>query len=458
MSDSGSRYNLKRRTAALLPLTTDEFTQKVQANQDSAAAAVARVTFNKSCESCQKTYYSVNSYNNHVASQKHKANEAKAQEDSQPKWTSQENPPKAIEPLTDCLFCNYRSPRFELNVDHMHRFHGLFIPEQDFLDDGEGLLKYLRAKIEERHQCLYCHKNLHSALGSRAHMRDRGHCMLSSHSLEDVAEYGQFYDFRSTYPDAKTFEDLLRKVGSELSEERAAAEVERQNEADANEDGWETDSTLSDVPTDEITSVPIEDRSHQYKLLPRSRHHAHGDPRPHHNADGWHSHAHPTPTAVYHDDFELYLPSGRKAGHRSLNRYYRQNLRRYPTAVERMQRRALTTGSGELEQPGRGRQVGRSRGDLSLVGVSASAKAAVEKEGARARRVAQRASNQNQAAVERKSNFQKHFRVSFFVRCRSVLTLAGPSSAVKGKLFVSWSNEVYPQRVYGRLCGFGLEK
>ena len=134
------------------------------------------------------------------------------------------------------------------------------------------------------------------------------------------------------------------------------------------------------------------------------RHHSHTDPRPHKNTDGFHSHAHRTSTAVYHDDYELHLPSGRTAGHRSLRTYYRQNLRNYPTPEERAEQRLLESGRHDSDADaddeedddrtetdipasqrdrGRGRQlVSRANGGLGMVGVSDATKrqvAAVEK-------------------------------------------------------------------------------
>ncbi|KAF2193333.1 hypothetical protein K469DRAFT_651664 [Zopfia rhizophila CBS 207.26] len=341
-----------------------------------------------------------------------------------------------LEPLFDCLFCNYRSPNFSLNVHHMGRFHGMFIPEQQYLEDAQGLIEYLHSKINEEHRCLKCGKVKHTASGIQTHMRDRGHCMIASESVEEFMDIGQFYDFRSTYPDAEEFQTIAREAEeSDDSESTADGGVKlgapRKTSTNADDhamsgdedEGWETDSTISSVPTDEITAVPIDDRSHRYKLLSRSRHHSHGDPRPHRNADGFHSHAHATPVAVYHDDYELYLPSGRTAGHRSLNRYYRQNLRNYPGVAERMEsRRAITAGSSEdsdgdvnmdHEDQGRGRQlVTRASGGLGMIGVSDVKKAEIRAVEKRERKREQRARNKYQAGNEKRANFQKHFRVS----------------------------------------------
>ncbi|KAF2116112.1 C2H2 type zinc-finger-domain-containing protein [Lophiotrema nucula] len=345
------------------------------------------------------------------------------------------------DPLLDCLFCNYRSPSLSLNIHHMGRFHGMFIPEKEYLEEPEGLIQHLHERVHKDHRCLKCNKQLHTASGIQTHMRDRGHCMIAFESDEELVEVGQFYDFRSTYSDADDFEDAEREAeaDSDDSESTAGGGVklgaprktvisteDTAMSGDEEDEGWETDSTVSSVPTDEITAVPIDDRSHRYKLLSNSRHHTHGDPRPHRSVDGFHSHAHATPVAVYHDDYELHLPSGRTAGHRSLNKYYRQNLRNYPGVAERMESRRTITGptsdsDGDVDMDreegedrtnsGRGRQViSRANGGLGMVGVSDHKKAEIRAVEKRERKREQRARTKYQAGNERRSNFQKHFR------------------------------------------------
>jgi pre-60S factor REI1 len=350
------------------------------------------------------------------------------------------------DPLLDCLFCNYKSPNFELNVNHMGRFHGMFVPEREFLSEPENLIKYLHDKIHVNNECLKCHKVLHTSAGIQTHMRDRGHCMIAFETDAELVEVGQFYDFRSSYPDAADFEDMEQDAedsddsastqgGVKLGAKRDTVTTTEDNAAmSSNEDdqGWETDSTVSSVPTDEITAVPI-DRTHRLKSLNKSKHHNHADPRPHRAADGFHSHAHGTPHAVYHDDYELHLPSGRTAGHRSLNKYYRQNLRNYPGVAERMEnaQRRLTAGSASGEDSdvdmdeedgedgedneqrrGRGRRelVTRADGGMGMIGVSDAKKEEVRAVEKREQRRAQRAKNQYQAGNEKRGNFQKHFR------------------------------------------------
>ncbi|KAA8626282.1 c2h2 finger domain protein [Pyrenophora tritici-repentis] len=519
MQTDWHRYNLKRRVASLPPLSSEIFTEKVLANKATAAATAAKASFEKVCSPCQKTYFSENAYNNHLNSQKHRMNMAKSgkgaqlddaasvtgsmvssafslgesmaesetttvngdadkdlstvvdgmkntsiEEDTPASQSATADDDKssvatsnkpASDPLLDCLFCNYKSPNFQLNIAHMGRFHGMFIPEKEFLAQPEELIKYLHEKVHVRNECLKCHKMLHTASGIQTHMRDRGHCMIAFDSDIELVEIGEFYDFRSSYPDAADFNDMEEEAedsddsssttggGVKLGarrETKITTEDDAAMSSNAEEDaGWETDSTVSSVPTDEITAVPI-DRTHRHKSLSKSKHHNHADPRPHRAADGFHSHAHHTPQAVYYDEYELHLPSGRTAGHRSLNKYYRQNLRNYPGVAERMEEAqrlaipgAITAGDEEDEDEDgdtpmdgeqtdgrqlqvRGRRdrkqqlMSRANGGTGMLGVTDSKKkeiAAVEK---RDRQKEQRARTRYQAGNEKRHNFQKHFR------------------------------------------------
>ncbi|KAK8157646.1 C2H2 type zinc-finger-domain-containing protein [Phyllosticta citrichinensis] len=449
MQTDWHRYNLKRRVASLPPLSSEIFAEKVLANKASAAATAARAQYEKSCDACQKTYFSENAYANHLNSQKHRQNVARAsrrdddaasvmsstfslgetvdststalpdrdtdsevsevvdgiqnaslgegssedvEQASRTATVTVDATSAKIEPPTevvDCLFCNFRSPTRDLNLGHMQRFHGLFIPEQEYLDDLSGLLRFLWRKIHEYCQCLYCNKIVYTATGIQTHMRDRGHCKIAYEDEDQMLEIGEYYDFTRTYSD---------------DEEGSVTE---------GEDGWETDSSVSDVPTDEITSVPIDDRSHR--------------------------HAHTGPRAVYHDEYEMHLPTGRTAGHRSLRHYFRQNLRNYPSAAERAERLAieeaqamrnasssdedddddeaeggvqLEPGQSQLER-GRGRNRDRqvvSRPERGLAGVTDIKKREVRAAERRENRKAQREQARAEWTKNKKGNFQKHFR------------------------------------------------
>lgn len=273
--------------------------------------------------------------------------------------------------------------------------------------------------------------------------------MVAYSTEEEQMDVGEFYDFRSTYSDEESADDEDEEMGGDgggggggggvsLGAKRAAkttttnAAGEDVTVEDGDDDaGWESDdSSLSSVPTDEITSIPVQHRDHHYAKLGLHRHHSHSDPRPHRNSDGFHSHAHHTPLAVYHDEYELHLPTGRTAGHRSLRTYYRQNLRNYPTPEERQQRALEAArhdsdadghdddgdGGGDRASPredrqDRGRrQVAVRRGELGMVGVSEARKREVRAVERKEQRRAQRAAERYRAGNERRANNQKHFR------------------------------------------------
>jgi hypothetical protein len=116
----------------------------------------------------------------------------------------------------------------------------------------------------------------------------------------------------------------------------------------------------------------------------------------------------------------LHLPSGRTAGHRSLAKYYRQNLRNYPTPEERADQRALEgrhdSDDEEEARDNRGRQVvTRAEGGLGMVGASEVQKKEVRAAEKREKKREQRHLANYQWGNDRRGNNQKHFRVSFII-------------------------------------------
>ena len=329
-------------------------------------------------------------------------------------------------PLKRCLFCNYDSPTLKLSVMHMTKYHGMFIPEQNYLTDLDGLITWLHGKIFDFHECLYCHKRKGVTEGIQTHMRDKGHCMIAFESEEDMIEVGQFYDFSSTYSDEEdsdeNVEDVTADGGVKLDSRKVLKTIVSDADGDQempngeeNGEGWETDSSESSLDSADLTAVPI-DHTHAYERLPMHRHHSHNDPRPHRTVDGFHSHAH-SHHAAFHSDHELYLPSGRTAGHRSLARYYRQNLRDHPTPSERVEQRLLGdepgTDNGQIvsNRHERGRQVmTRANGGQGMLGVTDSKKREVQSIEKRDTRRAERSQKQYQWGVNKRGNSQKHFR------------------------------------------------
>lgn len=273
------RYNLKRKVAALPPVTAEEFQQRVLAQKSASDAEGVRNSSH--CEACGKQFASRNAFDNHVKSKKHqeailkhpgrdmvqsKNAKNKAQsahlheqvvasdEDSDDDWESMDEDDDSDKvPPTCCLFCEHCSDTAENNALHMTSAHSFFIPDAEYLIDLEGLLTYLGYKVGVGKVCLWCGgRTYRTVRGVRQHMIDLGHCKMSHDGPDGLLEYADFYDYTSSYPDDE----------------------------------------------DVDVEVPVLD------------------------GDGW----------------QLVLPSGATVGHRSLFRYYRQNL---PAASDSA-RRVLT--------------------------------------------------------------------------------------------------------------------
>lgn len=57
--------------------------------------------------------------------------------------------------------------------------------------------------------CLWCNekgKTFHSADAARRHMQDKGHCKMIYEGIS-LAEYSDFYDYSSSYPDDESDDD-----------------------------------------------------------------------------------------------------------------------------------------------------------------------------------------------------------------------------------------------------------
>ncbi|KAF7715850.1 Cytoplasmic 60S subunit biogenesis factor REI1-like protein [Penicillium ucsense] len=398
-------YNMKRRIASLPPVALEVFNEKVLAAKANSTQAAAKASFEKTCHPCQKTFYSENSYQNHVKSSKHKQREHRLRKDGddasvlssafsmgEPVSKSNETDVAKVtsglqsttiqeedgdvEMQTDktefsvarCLFCLNESADVKSNVEHMYKTHGMFVPEQDYLVDLDGLLNYLYRKITENHECLYCHAIRNNAEGARTHMRDKGHCMIAFEAEEEQIEIGQYYDFRSTYSDGEDDdedEDMAESGGVKIK-------------SDGDDDGWETDASSvdEDGEIDTRRKAPL----------------------------------------VYQDEYELHLPSGRSVGHRSLAKYYRQNLDKYPTPEERLEHQlAIANGEIDENEKPRGRNqnralITRANGGTGMIGVGEHAREKVRSAERRERTRALRAENRYLARIQRANNSQKHFR------------------------------------------------
>ncbi|XP_060081154.1 cytoplasmic 60S subunit biogenesis factor ZNF622-like [Ylistrum balloti] len=330
------RYNLKRKVAELPPVTADTFQQKVLAQR--AKVAEEQEDQFSQCVLCNKHFNTKNAYENHLKSRKHKeavtkqtaklkdevvrnneknseknvptdltGNEKRLMKDcenmarktklslSQSLAKTEASALKKSKPgndmeisddegsdaesceswdestlaLEECLFCSHVSKTLEDNTKHMTSKHSFFIPDAEFLVDLEGLITYLGEKVGSGHVCLWCNykgKTFHSLQAVQKHMLDKGHCKLL-HEGDAVYEFTDFYDYRKSYPD---YQEEEFDEGSE-DEGRGLEDVEMEEDAEDEEEEVEQKVLAS-------------------------------------------------------DNYELVLPSGATIGHRSLQKYYRQNL------------------------------------------------------------------------------------------------------------------------------------
>ncbi|KAK6337147.1 hypothetical protein TWF718_009931 [Orbilia javanica] len=341
-------------------------------------------------------------------------------------------------PITECLFCAHPSPTLQQNLTHMSKLHGLFIPEQPFLVNLEGLIRYLGQKILVGHTCLYCNKAKGGLDGIRTHMRDKGHCMIAFETEAEMLEIGEFYDFRSTYnPDEEDeWESDDDGEGAETWED----EMGNKTTADKS---WETDSDASSCDSAEIGSLKVASVLGEAGGPGKGRKLSHHrTSSSHHQEDGWHSHAHSHShthashlphhhmQTVYFTETEMHLGNGRSVGHRSLARYYRQNLRDHPSYGEQ-ERDALAIEDGDAEdvieeeeteegtetrltqaqrRANKAALISRADGGQGLALASKTAKERAKKMEKKDRAVEQRGRERYQAKIEKQANNQKHYR------------------------------------------------
>ncbi|XP_050070170.1 cytoplasmic 60S subunit biogenesis factor ZNF622 [Anopheles maculipalpis] len=248
------RYNLKRKLAELPPVTIEEFEKRIiQQKTEDAAAQEDQSLY---CKACRKVFKSKNAHDNHLDSRKHKDNlqhylaqsngtigaavggggsstssnmmdaelevsvkstraatraaaaateeeveEAMLEDGDSDEWEDVEfeNPIDR----NDCIFCPHHSEDLLENIKHMSIAHSFFIPDAEFCIDVEGLLTYLAEKVCRDFICLWCNekgRTFYSLDAVRNHMTEKVHCKML-HEGAALAEYVDFYDYSSSYPD-----------------------------------------------------------------------------------------------------------------------------------------------------------------------------------------------------------------------------------------------------------------
>ncbi|XP_071705456.1 cytoplasmic 60S subunit biogenesis factor REI1 homolog 1-like [Rutidosis leptorrhynchoides] len=108
---------------------------------------------------------------------------------------------------TCCFMCDLEHESIESCMVHMHKHHGFFVPDIEYLKDPTGLFTYLGLKVKRDFICLYCNSNcqpFNSLEAVRKHMEAKSHCKVhyGDDDDEEEAELEEFYDYTSSYLDA----------------------------------------------------------------------------------------------------------------------------------------------------------------------------------------------------------------------------------------------------------------
>jgi len=235
------RYNLKRKVAEFPPVTAEEFQCRVLIQQQSDDHDNKATSIH--CKVCRKIFITQNAFENHLNSKKHKVgilenpslahenqtcvngdspktklpsdpqqvkeswsanmkdecDNSEVEEVDSDEWDEEENPILN----NNCLFCSHHSANMIKNLKHMTLEHSFFIPDAEYVIDMKGLLTYLGEKVSQGFMCLWCNdrgKTFYSVQAAQQHMQDKGHCKML-HEGEALAEYANFYDYSSSYPD-----------------------------------------------------------------------------------------------------------------------------------------------------------------------------------------------------------------------------------------------------------------
>ncbi|SCU88844.1 LADA_0E12354g1_1 [Lachancea dasiensis] len=236
---------------------------------------------------------------------------------------------------SNCIFCGAENKEVERNVNHMFRAHGLYIPERSYLTNLEGLLRYLVDSIVVAKRCLCCSFQGSSLESIRAHIASKGHGKLPYETKDDRFKISDFYDFSSL-----EHNDLESSQSSDSST--------TQNAEPPHAPGVEViDENVVQGINSNFTQAEIDDSG-----------------------------------------VELSLPTGVRAGHRSMRRYYRQNLPLPPDASDGNRTVAL--------------------GDRRFLG--GVTEKMLKKNDKKAQQVERQHINRKIRSETRRGNFQTHFR------------------------------------------------
>ncbi|KAL3503196.1 hypothetical protein ACH5RR_037645 [Cinchona calisaya] len=262
------RYNLKRKVAGVPGVTEDLFLARQSALAEEKKD-LNETPMVYSCGLCDKSYRSSKAHAQHIQSKSHllrasqgtsnhedanaiikslktrvpnklsRDNELEAEESEESEWEEADPEEDLVGEASDsltqlnmndqnslddneesdsdqhikeldpscCFMCDLEHDTIESCMVHMHKRHGFYIPDVEYLKDPKGLLTYLGLKVRRDYMCLYCNDRCHpfgSLEAVRKHMEAKSHCKVhyGDGGDDEEAELEEFYDYSSSYMDA----------------------------------------------------------------------------------------------------------------------------------------------------------------------------------------------------------------------------------------------------------------
>ncbi|KAI3733954.1 hypothetical protein L6452_13413 [Arctium lappa] len=110
-------------------------------------------------------------------------------------------------PDPTCFMCDKKHKTIEKCMIHMHKHHGFFIPDVEYLKDPIGLFTHLGLTVKRDYTCLYCKhicRPFESLEAVRNHMVAKSHWKLhygDAWDKEEEGELDELYNYSSSYID-----------------------------------------------------------------------------------------------------------------------------------------------------------------------------------------------------------------------------------------------------------------
>lgn len=328
------KYNVLRRMVNLPVVSKEQFEKHVEESKKLKSRGEVDEKQDYYCKTCQKKFTNNNTLKQHLSTKKHiqaeKQREVDAERDelmiNEMKDTlnfKKESQAPRSSPLEDnkaCLFCSLQSTSFEVNLEHMEKKHGFFISEEQFCVNKKGLFTHIAKKILEKKLCIYCENvrcgNFKSGVAVQNHMVDKGHCFMHQDYFD---EYERFYDFTEDNERiAKQMEEKYKnskfgvEIDYEISNNTPNKITDVEEIIDDDEEGdWE-DMNSQDGSAVESESEITENKEGKAKKILKGKQ--------------LQRRMFKLRRAKLLDNDELMLPSGRIAGHKQYERYYKQRI------------------------------------------------------------------------------------------------------------------------------------